>query len=327
MVESKVDEIIQNELANKKLCPNGETLNDAKVQVPSIIDREGGPGNIPPFENSFKSSSTVIPKKRGRKKGSKSVKKQVFIEDRVKEKLASISRNPKLKTTQELLADLQARGSNSNINASHATVSPNSKNNFSDKRKELSAYPVGSGNEYTYKSPDNSSYEKKKFKTHSFSDASKTFIQYNNLDQNPRGSVIHTDDNSAKEKQELTVKQILAKLPPLNLDSVDWSDKDYCIDEIKGEKKLNPKKISDQLKRLHKHCVECLNGNFEPKLINVDSGCNLICKNNINDESFVGLNRALESGRDEEFKEWHEMLARPSCDGEILHILPYVIID
>ncbi|GLV37049.1 Mediator complex subunit 26 [Carabus blaptoides fortunei] len=55
-------------------------------------------------------SSTAIPKKRGRKKGSKNHKNLIIAaEESFTNKMSAVSRNSKVKTTQELLADLQNR--------------------------------------------------------------------------------------------------------------------------------------------------------------------------------------------------------------------------
>lgn len=108
-----------HEVPAKKARLNGESQNDntgsgLNSQVPN------------PATTLVEPSETLEDdaglKKRGRKKGSRSLKKQC-PEDSVKEKLASISRTPKLKTTQELLADLQARGSNTL--PSHSINTPN----------------------------------------------------------------------------------------------------------------------------------------------------------------------------------------------------------
>lgn len=55
-------------------------------------------------------SSTAVPKKRGRKKGSKNHKNLIIAaEESFTNKMSAVSRNSKVKTTQELLADLQNR--------------------------------------------------------------------------------------------------------------------------------------------------------------------------------------------------------------------------
>ena len=103
--ESTIEEV-------KKQRLNGENISgnlNSQVPSPTLKERISDCFAETSLETTNDESG---PKKRGRKKGSKSAKRQSFLEDSVKEKLASISRNPKLKTTQELLADLQARGSN-----------------------------------------------------------------------------------------------------------------------------------------------------------------------------------------------------------------------
>jgi len=52
----------------------------------------------------------------------------------------------------------------------------------------------------------------------------------------------------------------------------------------------------------------------------------------ITDEMVNKYNEQLENingnyGHDGEFKEWHEVVSKPSAEGDLLHILPYSVID
>ena len=111
-----------------------EKVPSPTITVATVTCTEKKSETIEPLvpENSMEAEVVVV-KKRCRKKDSKSVKKNINLEDGVKEKLASISRNPKLKTTQELLADLQARGStNFIVNPSQSSTVSSSLNNIQD---------------------------------------------------------------------------------------------------------------------------------------------------------------------------------------------------
>ncbi|XP_014217319.1 mediator of RNA polymerase II transcription subunit 26-like isoform X2 [Copidosoma floridanum] len=323
--------IIDVEPPIKKQRLNGEILsgNNINSQVPSPTLKERNPELIEPSSN----DEINVVKKRGRKKGSKSIKKQVSVEDSVKEKLASFSRNPKLKTTQELLADLQARGSNSiaNLLPSHGVNNPNAKSVRNKKDSENHKY-LSNNHNYSYKklSPAEKGIKQE----------SRKYVDSDSVDDDTRDSELATDDKI--KTQDLTVEEILAKLPPLDRDSIDWGeDEKYDAqagsEEADGEvNKSNVVKweiTEDDLVRLHRECNEGLNGNFQPKfwfpLENSDLSktCNDDNEVKLEIDSVVGLQRPLDSHKDEVFREWHEMLARPSCDGQILHILPYVIID
>lgn len=254
-------------------------------------------------ENSLTSESApIIQKKRGRKKGSKSVKPKL-IEDDIKEKLASIARNPKVKTTQELLADLQARGSNLNPLPSHSI--------------ETSA-----GAEKLKRSED---APKSKYQSSKLLNNQSESSLHERLSHDDENDDDDDDDDEEGEdsrpQQDLTVKDILAKLPPLDVKSIVWSDDDE--NENGDEPPPPPRQASaEELERLHADCVEGLNGNYQPKILS------LTVRNDDDDDvEKLGLYRRANEKSDQEFREWHEMLARPTFDGQILHILPYVIID
>lgn len=319
-----------NEPANKKQRLNGENVSSSNTnsQVPSPTLKERNPELVEP---SLDTESNVV-KKRGRKKGSKSVKKTLSTEDSVKEKLASISRNPKLKTTQELLADLQARGSNLNANSlpSHSVNAPN----IDDVLRTKNNVQVGNhlpGNQ-SYLSSQKGNIESNVKEKHikvegNFSNAPKKYHESDTPDEDTRDSV-NFSENNARLPQDLTVEEILAKLPPLDLKSIDWND-DYYEKESEDGDKI--KEVAEQdLERLHTECIEGLNGNFQPNLDSIPEKSIITetcSKDKVKFDGVVGLRRPLDSHKDEIFREWHEMLARPTFDGQILHILPYVIID
>ncbi|XP_011497879.1 PREDICTED: mediator of RNA polymerase II transcription subunit 26-like [Ceratosolen solmsi marchali] len=323
--------VLEVEPANKRQRLNGETLSgsNANSQVPSPTLKERNPELIEPSSNT---ESTVV-KKRGRKKGSKSIKKQISIEDSVKEKLASISRNPKLKTTQELLADLQARGSNSNINVlpSHSVNPPNIEDILRTKNDgEVCKYLSGNQNNFLNKRTGDTNLQQKRTKLEeNRRDSPHKYIESDTLDEDTLDSEI-PPENNLRLTRDLTVKEILAKLPPLDPDSIDWDDADECCDNNENKTNNKSQEVTEEdLERLHIECVEGLNGNFQPKLSSPFNKSDSIktCENEVKLDSVIGLHRPSDSHKDEIFREWHEMLARPSFDGQILHILPYVIID
>ena len=296
---------------------NGEAAsNSVNSQVPSPSSNEQ---NSQPLECALSPDCNLILKKRGRKKGSKSIKSH--LEDDVKEKLANIARNPKVKTTQELLADLQARGSNSNLNLnllpSHSIDPPNV--------EDVLRSEDGTKSKYLRSTQNNCSEN--------------TLHDRLSPDENRRNSSklgkFDTECDSklpeghSRPWQNLTVEEILAKLPPLDPKSIEWSDSEGGRDDDESGIDRPPREVTvEDLKRLHNECVEGLNGNFQPKLSSLTSENK---KADIQDDAVnvkkLGLYRRANERSDEEFREWHEMLARPSFDGQILHILPYVIID
>ncbi|XP_051173694.1 mediator of RNA polymerase II transcription subunit 26-like isoform X2 [Leptopilina boulardi] len=272
-------------------------------------------------ENSLTSESTPTLKKRGRKKGSKSIKPQL-IEDDIKEKLASIARNPKVKTTQELLADLQARGSNSSFNLNPL---PSHSIETSIGEKVLRSEDGSKSKYQSSKIQNNESSLQDRLSPEESRQKSLKSDDEDNDDDD--------DEEDSRHQQDLTVKEILAKLPPLDIKSIVWSDEEIDVDRNDDENgvDLPPRDVSaEDLERLHTECVQGLNGNYQPKFLSLTLRNNDKADNNQDDAVNVeklGLYRRANEKNDEEFREWHEMLARPTCDGQILHILPYVIID
>jgi hypothetical protein len=81
---------------------------------------------------------------------------------------------------------------------------------------------------------------------------------------------------------------------------------------------------AEDLERLHTQQMEGLNGNFQSRLIAPCSDANRVSSGLSNVNSANSVSGQIDSA---EFREWHQMLARPSYQGETLHIMPYVIID
>ena len=307
-----------SEPAPKRPRLNGEgscSRENSQVPSPSLSEQ-----NSQHAEPALSPESNPTLKKRGRKKGSKSLKPQSLEED-VKEKLASIARNPKVKTTQELLADLQARGSNSGHNfnplPSHRIDPPNveevlrSEGGHKSKSLRSNQNNVSENALQGRLSPEEN--------RRSSSKQRKNDIECNS----------DVQEEQSKPWRDLSPEEIIAKLPPLDLKSIVWSDYEEDRNEDENEVESPPREVTAQdIERLHTECVEGLNGNFQPKLSSLTSENE---KADIQEVAVnvkkIGLYRRANERKDEEFREWHEMLARPSYDSQNLHILPYVIID
>ncbi|XP_066587934.1 mediator of RNA polymerase II transcription subunit 26-like isoform X2 [Prorops nasuta] len=327
--ENDSDSNIDCEHIAKRQRLNGEnTSGNINSQVPSPTFTER-------ISEHYVESSTDPdgsgPKKRGRKKGSKSMKKQTLPEDRVKEKLASISRNPKLKTTQELLADLQARGSNSSTPSgappSQSMEPPSMEDILRSSNDQVNKFLRSAQNNSSHRSGLSESSLQSRLKPLENCRDSTLMRKEEDKVTEKTTEKSQQESQQTRPNQELTVEEILAKLPPLDPSSINWSDCDTESNEDRIRNEFSPHDVAiDDLERLHSQCIEGLNGNFQPKLSSLTSDLENIhedqvkqLKNGVNDVSY---NQTAE-----EFREWHQMLARPSFDGQILHILPYVIID
>lgn len=112
---------------------------------------------------------------------------------------------------------------------------------------------------------------------------------------------------SAANRPE-TVEDIMAKLPPIDVEAVlaemareaemepDLdSDDDVEMEGLIPVKKPEPKTVTEDLvERLHQGQTESFNGNF---------------------------------AHDGDFKEWHEVVSKTTLGGDLIHILPYSVID
>lgn len=338
----------------KKQRFNGENISgnlNSQVPSPTLKERISDCFAESSLETTNEESG---PKKRGRKKGSKSAKRQSFLEDSVKEKLASISRNPKLKTTQELLADLQARGSNcSPVGSANALPSQS-------VAEPPSTEDVlrGSNNEHVSK------YLRSNQKNSQSLHRSLGFSSETSVGKTQKTARLRTAENCREPSPEscrdrlreddrlsgttetsttcrsplqrdLTVEEILAKLPPLDPSSIDWGENE---ERDNVECFPPPREVTaEDLERLHMRYVEGLNGNFQPRLSTSTACSDGDEHSNARDEgngvssefSNVDSVKSVYHNQTDnvEFREWHQMLARPSYQGEILNIMPYVIID
>nr|CAD7423938.1 unnamed protein product [Timema monikensis] len=277
------------------------------------------------------------PKKRGRKKGSTkralanlnaSPQPVPSVDDIVKEKIKSIARTPKVKTTQELLAGLQAKTCMSGSAGDERFVVgvPSSSNNKASLVNCV--FPDRGGSTYDDMTRNKTEHIAKFLQSQSaiihvddeptLIDLTNSSSKFSNVDgnnENPanleKDDGISTPSRLSKEepssdgfgalssmKQEETVEEILARLPPLNIDEIDWEDPEPAT---KDDEVTETCVTEKDIERLHKEHVNSLNGNVHE-----------------------GVTRDED---DDRFREWHEMVSRRSYQGDLLHILPYVVID
>ncbi|XP_029157478.1 mediator of RNA polymerase II transcription subunit 26 isoform X2 [Nylanderia fulva] len=333
------------EVPAKKQRLNGENISgnlNSQVPSPTLKERIS---TVFTETDSLEVTDEPGPKKRGRKKGSKA-KRQPFLEDSVKKKLASISRTPKLKTTQEIVAQLQAGRSNcspiGNALPSQSVVAepPNTGDVLrGGSNEQVSKYLHSSQNLHKrLVSTETSASSTGKTQAGRFAES---------WPEDRCQDRLHEDDRSASgvdkpstcrspSRRDLTVEEILAKLPPLDPSSIDWGEDE---EQNYAECSPPPRNVTaEDLERLHAQFVEGLNGNFQPGLSSTTA-----CRSDGDEHSNPSHEKSkVSSGLsnvdsvksvhtnqtdDVEFREWHQMLARPSYQGDILNIMPYVIID
>ena len=102
------------------------------------------------------------------------------------------------------------------------------------------------------------------------------------------GGVIET------QVHDQTVEELLAQLPPIDPEAICWDDME--ADSEPPEKK---EVTEEDITRLHTEQIEGLNGN---------------------------INEGAKPG-EIDFREWHQTVSKKSYQGELLHILPYTVID
>ncbi|KAJ9587188.1 hypothetical protein L9F63_019268, partial [Diploptera punctata] len=93
-----------------------------------------------------------------------------------------------------------------------------------------------------------------------------------------------------------SVEDILAQLPPIDPEAICWDDEPQ---DVSSEMPVKREVTEEMVERWHTQHIEGLNGN-------IDEGAK------------PGENI---------FREWHEPVSKRSYRGELLHILPYVVID
>ncbi|KAF5284003.1 hypothetical protein FQR65_LT13637 [Abscondita terminalis] len=330
------------------------------------------------------------PKKRGRKKGSKNHKNLIEEAETSFSNKLNVSRgNAKVKTTQELLADLHIK------NCGSKPVDLNEKAAKLTKRVLIIDEKLNATNRFK-------NFQKKAVKN----EVVESGVVSNVNDD----EIIIVDDVEveSEEKEEevvvkveavpksLSIEEALALLPPIDRSVLDEKDDDearctcqlienktdFSIadddDEVnlqhtfefveddecparthltsKYNLGLDSEILNKQVERLHAECIPNVNGNFgvgqcKDEAKQTDDGLYVNVVPNVNTENLLKSSSNIdytqpasenfkkysisEPGNEQEendsdktaFREWHEVLETPSYNGEILKILPYVIID
>lgn len=244
-------------------------------------------------------------RKKGRKKGSKNrsalgkeISQAKSSDDIVKEKIASIARTPRVKTTQELLADLKSKtdGTLPTENQSNLVncVLPGSDELTRNKTEHIAKFLRSQSELVNEDSVDIIKTSQDQLRP------SESLPSHSTVGpaHSSRASSTVPPSPAPEESTELTIEEILSRLPPLNLEAIQWDD---SLSPPASPPPPTEVKEEDVL-RLHNEHIECLNG----------------CA----DHSGVKTNEGEEG-----FSEWHEVVSRTSYNGELLHILPYVVID
>lgn len=212
------------------------------------------------------------PKQKNSKKAPKDrTIKESLGDDIVKEKIASIARIPKVKTTQELLAGLKARTNDPTTNCAGSVVDHDIARN---KTEHIARF------------------------LRSQSDELEVIDVESQDNENGSGTTTETAapvQSTAAVKQEPTIRtaeEILTRLPPLDVNSIKWDETPVSSPE--------PHEVtSEEIDRVLNDHIEGINGNY--------------------DERGESENKV--------FREWHEVVSRTSYNSELIHILPYVVID
>merc|ERR1719219_3329082 len=111
----------------------------------------------------------------------------------------------------------------------------------------------------------------------------------------------NTDDNAAIANTIDTVEDVLAQLPPIDVASVlaEINSEILETEDVEGLIPVKKEELSEGVKaamveELHSGEHESVNGNFN---------------------------------HDGAFKEWHQVVAKETLNGDLLYILPYSVID
>ena len=110
---------------------------------------------------------------------------------------------------------------------------------------------------------------------------------------------------SSASKKEDSVEEVMSRLPPIDSEAVlaemaaegeeEEEDDGLEMEGLIPVKIPDPVSVTDEMvAKLNSSQTESFNGNF---------------------------------GHDGEFKEWHEVVSKTSLGGDLLHILPYSVID
>lgn len=296
------------------------------------------------------SNATPIPPKTRRKKPTKlrrlsasaSVTQATSVGDILKEKIASKARTPKVKTTQELVASVQAKtgGASGNLpedklcnvnvpsfenkpslakcvlmsrgtptdaleisrnKTEHIAKFLQSQSDFHPMQEDPSIIPLGEIEELRLQkhlgslpgSSGGDNYNSSPAEVSSLSKLSKDILRQSSSSKDSQSA-----SAVAMNIQDRTVEDILAQLPPVDVDAICWDESVTEGSDLEGPV---VKEVTEEIiRKLHTEHIESLNGN---------------------------ANEAASYEESDNFCEWHEMVSKKSYQGEFLHILPYVVID
>uniref|UniRef100_A0A1B6MCS2 Mediator of RNA polymerase II transcription subunit 26 n=1 Tax=Graphocephala atropunctata TaxID=36148 RepID=A0A1B6MCS2_9HEMI len=245
-------------------------------------------------------------RRKGRKKGSKNhsalgkeISQAKSSDDIVKEKIASIARTPRVKTTLELLADLKSKTDGTlpadiQVNLVNCVL-PGSDELTRNKTEHIAKF-LRSQSELV----NDDSIDVMKPSQEELRPCTDSLPSHSTVGpaQSSCNSSTVPPSPAPEESTERTVEEILSRLPPLEVEAIRWEES-----QSPPASPPPPREVThDDVLRLHDEHIECLNGCADHSGIRTTAG-------------------------EEGFSEWHEVVSRTSYNGELLHILPYVVID
>uniref|UniRef100_A0A1B6J202 Mediator of RNA polymerase II transcription subunit 26 n=1 Tax=Homalodisca liturata TaxID=320908 RepID=A0A1B6J202_9HEMI len=316
---SRVDAVPKTHAANKRL--RKETLSPTE-KPPAKVPRVNGTSFRPDIGECSRDSSdrasdgceivSVVTRtddrlpetrKKGRKKGSKNhsalgkeISQAKSSDDIVKEKIASIARTPRVKTTQELLADLKSKTDGTlptdiQMNLVNCVL-PGSDELTRNKTEHIAKFLRSQA-----ENDDSLDVKPSQDELRPCTDSLPSHSTVGPAQSSCTSSTVPPSP-APEESTERTVEEILARLPPLDLEAIQWEES-----QSPPVSPPPPREVTqDDVLRLHNEHIECLNGCTDHSGLKTSKG-------------------------EEGFSEWHEVVSRTSYNGELLHILPYVVID
>lgn len=300
-----------------------------------------------------------LPKKRGRKKGSTNHKNLIDeAETSFTNKMAVSRGNAKVKTTQELVASLQ------NKNCTLSSLKPIQDLNeraakLTERVSIIDQKLNTNSNRYKKKNVERAS--EPVIVKPSLSDDEVIIVDEVEKEETEE----KIEENEVNQVSTLSIEEIVEKLPPIDVAVLDVKETEpqctcelvedldeetarYRIEEdgdCPARRCLEDKYglldvTEEKVRRLHSEFIPNVNGNYSTSETDraplmLDKGLFKNVVPNVNEESipkdpkpdFSTENFKKYSISDNRFREWHEVVEATSYDGEVLKILPYVIID
>ncbi|XP_026283126.1 mediator of RNA polymerase II transcription subunit 26 [Frankliniella occidentalis] len=364
----KEDSPIEEKPLKKVKRPNGLSTEPTSHGManslgrPDIIpSRDGSRGSYSPPSDHGSNSCEIVktvpsdsikkdssePKKRGRKKGSKNKSKgldsvpDLSKDDIMKTKLSSVGRTHRVKTTQELLADLQAR----NTGLPSENVMPNVAENKASLPNCLLPGARAEDNDALEMSRNKTEHIAKFLRSQSdlelsnqefptsremTEDSKERQFCREELDPSDEVSLPSRLSKDVKSPAGSNSREALSVERPISVQELRTENRQSPAHPVKGDKT-----VEEILLRLPPIDAESIEWDVSespadsppPKTVSEDDVCRL------HGEHIDGVNGIVNHGRqdlkegDIDFREWHETVSRTSYQGEMLHILPYVVID